>query len=534
MGFSVAMNDQDLVHCSLKMLIQEDLVMIFIRNITLPSLVLLLFLAQSVPTLGATIHVPGDQPTIQAGIAAAQTGDTVLVASGTYLENIDFLGKAITVISSDGPHWTVIDGSGSNSVVTFDTGEGPDSVVEGFTLFNGGGNDHKFGIWNGRFGGGVFCLESAPTLKNNIITENHVNMMGGGLYVQSALMPTAMDCTFLDNSANSGGGIFAQYHGTITATGCRFILNSTHYGGGGGLVCYGDSLVKDCLFILNETVQEGGGLWCGGAEVTNCIFSGNYAWKGGAVRCAGGPVFTNCTFHKNQAQSVAGGILADYCTLTITNSIFWDDQGIVGKEITLLEGTVGSKLVIDYSILEGGKNSVFLEKNCWIQWWDRMFDEDPLFVDPANHDCHIPYGSPCIRSGNNAAPNLPAHDFEGDERVFVGSVDIGADEFHHHLNVGGDAVPGGDVWIRITGWPFAGPVGLFYGTGVMDSPLSTQWGDWFLVPPVYGPLLLGSVPANGIITLQGKLPSAPPGPYDISLQALVDNVLTNCEVLYVR
>ncbi len=58
-----------------------------------------------------TIHVPVDQPTIQAGINAANPGDTVLVSPGTYTENIDFMGKAITVISSAGPGTTVIDGS---------------------------------------------------------------------------------------------------------------------------------------------------------------------------------------------------------------------------------------------------------------------------------------------------------------------------------------------------------------------------------------------------------------------------------------
>src|SRR5690349_4799345 len=48
-------------------------------------------------TTPTTIHVPGDQPTIQAAINAAADGDIVLVADGHYKENINFSGKAIRV-----------------------------------------------------------------------------------------------------------------------------------------------------------------------------------------------------------------------------------------------------------------------------------------------------------------------------------------------------------------------------------------------------------------------------------------------------
>jgi len=96
--------------------------------------------------VSATIHVPPDQPTIQAGIDVAVGGDTVLVAPGTYVENIDFKGKAITVTSEQGADVTVIDGGKPidpdyGSCVLFMKGEGPDSVIEGFTLTSGTGTD---------------------------------------------------------------------------------------------------------------------------------------------------------------------------------------------------------------------------------------------------------------------------------------------------------------------------------------------------------------------------------------------------------
>src|SRR5437899_321870 len=86
---------------------------------------------------GNTIHVPLNQPGIQAGIDAAANGDTVLVASGTYFENINFHGKAITVTSEQGPGVTVIDGGARDSVVTLVSGEGPSSMLSGFTVQNG-------------------------------------------------------------------------------------------------------------------------------------------------------------------------------------------------------------------------------------------------------------------------------------------------------------------------------------------------------------------------------------------------------------
>lgn len=92
-------------------------------------------------TKTSTIHVPADYSTIQEAIYAASSGDTILVAPGTYLENINFTGKDLVVQSEEGPETTVIDGGQSGSVVTFEYGEGAEARLTGFTLTNGLGQD---------------------------------------------------------------------------------------------------------------------------------------------------------------------------------------------------------------------------------------------------------------------------------------------------------------------------------------------------------------------------------------------------------
>ena len=76
----------------------------------------------------ADIHVPGDQPTIQAGINAASNGDVVLVADGTYTgsgnKNLDFLGRAITVRSeSNDPTRCILDCQSVGRGFYFHSGE---------------------------------------------------------------------------------------------------------------------------------------------------------------------------------------------------------------------------------------------------------------------------------------------------------------------------------------------------------------------------------------------------------------------------
>ena len=83
-----------------------------------------LFLLSAFTLKAQIIHIPADQPTIQAGIEAATGSDTILVEEGTYFENINFLGKPVTVASrfildGDTSHIskTIIDGSPGNPII---------------------------------------------------------------------------------------------------------------------------------------------------------------------------------------------------------------------------------------------------------------------------------------------------------------------------------------------------------------------------------------------------------------------------------
>ena len=175
------------------------------------SLSLFLILTLSThPTLAATIHVPADQPTIQAGIDAAVDGDLVLVAPDTYVENIDFLSKGITLRSEGGAVGTVIDGNQAETVVTFESGETPAAIIEGFTVRNG----------NSGFGGGISCRYfSSPTITNCTITGNSASYYGGGIFYENS-SPEITNCTITDNSASHyGGGIYCLYS-SATITNC--------------------------------------------------------------------------------------------------------------------------------------------------------------------------------------------------------------------------------------------------------------------------------------------------------------------------
>ena len=285
------------------------------------------------------INVPDDFITIQAAIDTSINGDTVLVQPGIYLENINFLGKSITVGSliltiGDEAYIdsTIIDGGGLSCAVAFNHGEDSLAVLRGFTIRNG--------IQN--FGGGIDCQDDVqPQLLDLLVTENTALQIGAGIYCTwnskpriervriinnealdgagigfaHAAHPILTDVVIRGNRAQgNGGGLFAGhgggecslYHVTIDS-------NTANYGGGAYYTFSDNNTLDDVIIRENTAASGGGGLYCYGADplIENCTIANNAVTDGvgGGIMCEyyANPTFIQTTIRDNSAQW-GGGI----------------------------------------------------------------------------------------------------------------------------------------------------------------------------------------------------------------------------------
>ncbi len=356
------------------------------RKSLILSMIMLFFVVT--PLWAAVRLVPGEYSTIQGAIEDCNDGDMVIVSPGTYYENINFLGKDITVTGTEPENWdivaaTIIDGNNSGSVVTFANGETNEAILKGFTITGGYGSiNSEFGaeiVW----GSGIYCNNSSPSITGNIISDNH-----SPIDMQSGIN-------------NYGAGISCLYSNAIIS---RNIIRNNSGLAGGGIMTY-----------------------LGAPVITNNVIYDNSASIGGGVALLGGSLINNTIFGNDanlSTENQAGNIYT-------TNQNGYYQNRIMNNIICNAKSGSG---ILAYGTWDA---SNFAYNNVWGNLpgnYSSMTDmtgingnisNNPLFID----DYHIGTDSPCYSAGDpNYVPYFWQRDIDGQYAVMGSYIEIGADE----------------------------------------------------------------------------------------------------------
>ncbi len=341
----------------------------------------------------------------------------------------NFIAETTTdIVGSNAYH--VVTSSGTNSttvldgfIITAGNAQGTYPESRGGGMKNNGGSPTLTNvIFSGNMaksGGGMDNNGGSPTLTNVIFSGNQANLTSGGGMVSYYGNPMLTDVTFSSNSAHLGGGMSTVSGAPILN---HVIFNSNHVSTtGGGMYNERNSPSLTNVTFIHNSAKAGGGMYNESSSpiLTNVTFSGNTAnnYGGGMYNdWRSSPTLTNVTFSGNSTTS-GGGMYNFYdSNPTLTNVILW------GNTATNAPGIYNnsSTPTIAYSdiqdcIVSGSWNSA-----CGNDGGGNI-DADPRFVDAANGNLRLGFGSPAIDAGTNSG--CPATDIDGLPRPADGNGD---------------------------------------------------------------------------------------------------------------
>ena len=230
----------------------------------------------------------GPKRTIQAGLDTSVTGDTVIVADGTYTSAGNkwlWFPQNSTLRSENGPENCIIDLENDGLAFFFVADEPPDAVVDGFTITNGNASE----------GGAIHFHHHSRVIITNCILTGNTAPGGGAISCDNNSSPTIINCMITGNTAGfNGGAVLTTDESTPTFINCTITGNTAAFDGGavflGGFRGAGPTFIN-CTIADNSAGRDGGGVFTNGFEsgatVANSIIWGN---SGDQITGPGGDV----------------------------------------------------------------------------------------------------------------------------------------------------------------------------------------------------------------------------------------------------
>jgi subtilisin family serine protease len=268
----------------------------------------------------ADIFVPADYPNIQEAIFRSWDAGTVWLDDGIYSgdgnRDVDFMARAITVRSRNGPQNCIIDCQATQAEhhygFLFDKDEGPESILQGVTITNGF-------VAGFAFGGAITCVRTSPTIIDCILVANTARR-GGAIACKTA-SPTIASCTLTSNTAESGAAISVEDDSPLVIN-CVVAGNHAERGAGFWARTASPQIINS-TFVANRATDAVGGIFCwrGNETVSNCIIWANSGPLAPQFRGSNDPAY--CCI-QDWTGGGPGNIDIDPC---FVDPGFWDTNG---------------------------------------------------------------------------------------------------------------------------------------------------------------------------------------------------------------